>query len=174
MQYHTVLSQVPRSIILQGVMWPFRICFEGTVQANKIFDLFFHNSSLPWPRCNHNGLKFFDFYKDFAEFVEFFEIDSAQYVWYCAESLFTAQSQRQFLKTVAQARDSVIKTNIFSDYAKKGLYFSFLQQSLRIKFLFDSVFLIPNFEYLGENKTKFENILNHGSVAQTNLNDEQN
>ena len=36
-----------------------------------------------------------------------------------------------------------------------------------------SVYLILNFEYLGENKTKFENILDHWSVAQAGLNDEK-
>ena len=42
-------------------------------------------------------------------------------------------------------------------------------------FFFDcaeSVFSILNFEFLGENETKFENILTLWSVAQTSLNDE--
>ena len=34
-------------------------------------------------------------------------------------------------------------------------------------------FFILNFEYLGENLTKFENILTHWSVAQTSSNDEK-
>ena len=65
----------------------------------------------------------------------------------------------------------------------KGLHFSFLQQSLRIKFFFDSaqyhtycaesIFFILNYEYLGENKTEFENILTHWSVDQTGSNDEK-
>ena len=35
------------------------------------------------------------------------------------------------------------------------------------------VLSILNFEYLSENKTKFENILTHWSVAQTSWNDEK-
>ena len=34
-------------------------------------------------------------------------------------------------------------------------------------------FFILNFEYLGENETKNENILTHWSVAQASLNDEK-
>ena len=37
-----------------------------------------------------------------------------------------------------------------------------------------SQFFILNFEYLGENETKFENILTNWSVVQTSLNDEKN
>ena len=37
----------------------------------------------------------------------------------------------------------------------------------------ESVFVILNFEYLGENETKFENILTHWSVAQTGSNEEK-
>ena len=67
----------------------------------------------------------------------------------------------------------------------KGLNFSFLQLRSRIKFVFDSAkndtvgtaqsqfFLILKFEFLGENETKFENIVTYWSVAQAGLNDEK-
>ena len=62
------------------------------------------------------------------------------------------------------------------------IHFSFLQQSLEIKFFLlgavsyyaESVFLILNYEYLGENETEFENILTHWSVDQAGSNDEKN
>ena len=38
----------------------------------------------------------------------------------------------------------------------------------------ESVFSILNIEYLGENETKFENILTHWSVVQPDSNDEKN
>ena len=64
---------------------------------------------------------------------------------------------------------------------KKGLHFPLLQKSLRIQFFFTprsiiqrvSVFFILNFEYLGENETKFENILTLWSVAQAGSNAEK-
>ena len=64
---------------------------------------------------------------------------------------------------------------------KKGLNFPLLQKSLRIKFFVTprsiiqrvSVFFILNFEYLGENETKFENILTLWSVAQAGSNAEK-
>ena len=57
----------------------------------------------------------------------------------------------------------------------KGLHFSFLQQSLRIKFFFDSAqYDTAQSQYLGENETKFENILNHWSVDQAGSNYEKN
>ena len=76
----------------------------------------------------------------------------------------------------------MIKTNIYLDYAKKGLQFSYLQKCSRMKFCLTqrsmivrrSQFFILNFEYLGENKTKFENILTRWSVAHTSSNDEKN
>ena len=67
----------------------------------------------------------------------------------------------------------------------KGLHFSFLKQCSTIQFVFDSVQYdtvlrgVSIFDtkfriYLGENKTKFENILTHWSVAQAGSNDEKN
>ena len=65
----------------------------------------------------------------------------------------------------------------------KELHFSFLHQCSRIKFLFDSAqyhtarsqyILTLKFEYLGENKTKFENISTHWSVAEAGSKDEKN
>ena len=65
----------------------------------------------------------------------------------------------------------------------KGLHFSVLHHCSRIKKFFDSpgydtpasqFFSILKYEYLGENETKFENILTHWSVAQASSNDEKN
>ena len=52
-----------------------------------------------------------------------------------------------------------------------------MQKCSRLKcFLYctESVFFILNFENLGENETKFENILTHWSVVQAGSNDEKN
>ena len=42
-----------------------------------------------------------------------------------------------------------------------------------VSYCAESVFFILNFEYLGENETKFENISTHWSVAQAGSNDEK-
>ena len=52
-----------------------------------------------------------------------------------------------------------------------GLNFFLTQRSMILRWV---SFLILNLEYLGENETKFENILTRWSVAQTSLNDEKN
>ena len=61
-----------------------------------------------------------------------------------------------------------------SYFTIKGLHFVFLQNRSKIEFFLlpgvsypgESVFLQLKFEYLGENETKYENILTHWSVAQ--------
>ena len=64
----------------------------------------------------------------------------------------------------------------------KGIHFSLLQQSIWIKFFFDSAqydtagsqyFFKLYYDYLSENITKFENILTHWSVDQAGSNDKK-
>ena len=63
----------------------------------------------------------------------------------------------------------------------KGLHFVILQNRSKIEFCFtpgvscpgESVFLQLKFEYLGQNETKYENMLTHWSVAQAGSNDEK-
>ena len=116
-QYHIARSQDPRSMILRGVMWLFRILFKGTTTIKRDFlPVFFNNSRLPWPLSN--GLKYVRFWFCFRRDNWVF-LDWLRAVWYCTES----------------------------------------------------VFFILNFEYLGENETKLENILIHWWVAQAGSKD---
>ena len=119
-QYHTAWSQVPRSIILHGVMWLFHILFKGTVKRDFLPVFFIIRVCLGhWIM----DLNIFVFGSVFDKIFQFFEIDSFQFlialswvprsiilhgvkfraVWYCTESLYTAQSQQSFLNTFAQA-----------------------------------------------------------------------
>ena len=70
-----------------------------------------------------------------------------------------------------------------SYFTIKGLHFVFLQNRSKIEFFLllpvvsypgESVFSQLKIEYLGENETKYENILTHWSVAQAGWNDEKN
>ena len=69
-----------------------------------------------------------------------------------------------------------------SYFTIKGLHFVFLQNRSKIEFFLllpvvsypgESVFSQLKIEYLGENETKYENILTHWSVAQAGRNEEK-
>ena len=66
-------------------------------------------------------------------------------------------------------------------YYKSATFFIFAAKSqdkiffwLRAVYCAESVFSTLKYEYLGENKTEFENILTHWSEAKAGLNDEKN
>ena len=105
-------------------------------------------------------------------------------VWYCTESLYTAPSQQPFLNTFAQAFKGTVaqKYKWILILLLKGYNFYLCTNVLGLHFFLlctvwycaESVFFILNFEYLCENKTKFEIFLTHYSVAQAGLNEEKN
>ena len=72
------------------------------------------------------GLNIFDFYKDFAELLEFFEIDSAQYDTARNHSILHG-FKGHFLKLLHRPLKEQCHKNkcIYSDYAKKGYIFQF-------------------------------------------------
>ena len=108
-------GMILRRVNLPGVKYPgekydFSISYlKG--QSNEIFDMFFHDSSLPGPLSN--GLKYFKFLLRFCWFIRIVRKISPGYhtasqsprgtISYCAESLMTPGSQEPFLNTFAQA-----------------------------------------------------------------------
>ena len=99
-------------------------------RTTRFSSCFFHNLRLPGPlsKC----LKYLRFWLRFRRVIRFF-LDwlmiLPRVTLYCVESRATTSNFSTGL-----LRDSVIKTNIYLDYAKKGLQFSIMQKWSRLKF----------------------------------------
>ena len=173
-QYHTAPSQkkirqnlTPCSIILRGVnKWKRREKLRAVWYCAALDSGQYDTAQSLTPRSLIlRGVKF-------------------RAVWYCAESQFTARSQLPFLQTFAQAFKGTVpqKQLYILITLKKGYIFHFCTNVLgwiffwlsAVSYCAESVFLILKYEYLGENKTEFKNILTHWSVDQAGSNDEKN